>query len=140
MPLPDSQLSPGDHIRVDRRTFTKNVYVKVALDLLGYDPGLWRGLTDFSGLVIDRYYQPVTGSPMFSIDFGRSIGQHEVKVCHTKVDKDQEGNAFPQRALFGSNSVSPVRSCATNGDGQDNVLGEYDTRTCTLRIVRSATS
>jgi hypothetical protein len=88
MPLPDSELSPGDHVRVDKRAFTREIHVKVQLQLLGYDPGLWGGLTEFRGLVVDRYYQQITGCSMFSIDFGGSIGQREIKVCDTKPDHE----------------------------------------------------
>jgi hypothetical protein len=40
MPLPNSTLSPGDHIRVDRRAFTKDVHVRVKLEILGFDRAL----------------------------------------------------------------------------------------------------
>jgi hypothetical protein len=38
--LPNSSLSPGDHIRVDKRAFKKPVHVNVKLVVLGYDPGM----------------------------------------------------------------------------------------------------
>jgi hypothetical protein len=94
MPLADSELSPGDHVRVDKHAFTREVHVKVHLELLGYDPGMWGGLTEFRDLIIDRYYQSITGCPMFSIDFGGSIGQQEIKVCNTKPDSGREGMFF----------------------------------------------
>jgi hypothetical protein len=48
-PLPNSTLSPGDHIRVDKRAFRRAVFVKVKLSLLGYNSGLWGNLESFSG-------------------------------------------------------------------------------------------
>lgn len=51
MPLPNSCLSPGDHIRVDKRAFTEDVHFKVKLKVLGFDRGLWRDLDSFTGLV-----------------------------------------------------------------------------------------
>jgi hypothetical protein len=45
------------------------------------------GLEYFRGIVVDRYYQPVTGSPMFTVDFGGSIGHREIRVMDTVVDE-----------------------------------------------------
>jgi hypothetical protein len=58
-------LSPRDHIQVDKRAFRHNMFVKVKLILLGYDPGLWGDLEIFSGRVANQYYQEVTGFSMF---------------------------------------------------------------------------
>jgi hypothetical protein len=88
--LPADFLSPGDHIRVDKRAFTKPTHIKVKLQVLGFDNGLWGDLVEhFSGLVVDRYYQQVTGAPMFSIQFGRSVETREVKVYDTAPDEDK---------------------------------------------------
>ena len=46
--LPDSALSPRDHMHVDKRACTEDVHVKVPLDLLGYDQSL-RGDLSISG-------------------------------------------------------------------------------------------
>jgi hypothetical protein len=43
MPLPNFDLSPGNHIRVDKRAFTHPMTVRVRLEQLGYDSGLWGG-------------------------------------------------------------------------------------------------
>jgi hypothetical protein len=86
MPLSNSDMSPRKHIRVHKRAFTRPMTVKVKLEHLSYDFGLWEGLEEFAGLVVDRYYQVVTESLMFTINFGGSIGQYEIKVCNTRLD------------------------------------------------------
>lgn len=73
-PLPNSDLSPEDHIRVDKTAFTRDVHIKVSLELLGYDQGIWGDLEYFTGIVVDRYYQEMTGLPMFTVHFSESIG------------------------------------------------------------------
>jgi hypothetical protein len=132
MPLPDLELSPGDHVRVDQRAFIKPTYVKVALEVLGYDPGMWGGLQEFSGIVVDRYYQQVTGSPMFSIDFGGSIAQREVKVCDTRLDTSQQSSPLPRRSLFGTTSTEPEGACTTTGDTCNGLPGKYS---CTTLVI-----
>jgi hypothetical protein len=117
--LPNSELSPGDHVRVDRRAFVHDVHVKVMLDLLGYDRGMWGGLEHFSSHVVDRYYQEVTGFPMFTVDFGGSIGKREVKVCDTIGDAAKTFGGSAQRSLdFGSPSQTELimPSSAVVGD------------------------
>ena len=126
MPFPDFKLSPGNHVCVDKRAFTRNTHVTVKLELLGYDTSLWGGLTKFRGLVVNRYYQQVTGCSMFSVDFGRSIGVREVKVCDTKKDPQREGTFLPRQSLFGSTSTSPKETSIINGDGHMNPAGKYD--------------
>jgi hypothetical protein len=44
MLLPNSELSPGDHIHVDKRAFRSDMHMKVKLEVLDCDPGLWGGL------------------------------------------------------------------------------------------------
>jgi hypothetical protein len=67
MPLPDSQLSPGDHIHIDKHAFTKDIHVKVALDLFGYDPRLWGGLTDTTSSLQDpRCFQSTSEEALAS--------------------------------------------------------------------------
>ena len=83
-PLPNSLLSTGDHICVGKKVFLQPVYVKIRLDLLGYDSGLWEGLEHFSGQIMDRYY------PMFTVQFGGSIGLREVKVCDSILDSSKD--------------------------------------------------
>jgi hypothetical protein len=132
MPLPNLELSPGDHVRVDQRAFTKPTYVKVALELLGYDPGMWGGLQEFSSIVVDRYYQQVTGSPMFSIDFGGSIAQREVKVCDTRLDTSRQSSPLPRRSLFGTTSTEPEAACTTTGDTCNGPPSKYS---CTTLVI-----
>jgi hypothetical protein len=135
-PLPNSQLSPGDHVRVDRRAFVQEVHVKVNLDVLGYDRGMWGGLEYFSGHVVDRYYHDITGFPMFSVDFGGSIGKREVKVCETVDDSTKAVGGGAQRSLdFGSSSPagifmpstmpSPPRSSAAGPNGEGSSRGPF---------------
>lgn len=45
----------GDHIRVDKQAFLRDVFVKVKLDLLRYDPRFWSDLEYFTS-VVDWYY------------------------------------------------------------------------------------
>lgn len=52
---PDCVLSPGDHVRVDHRAFTRPVHVLVKLVVLGIDASLWDDLEKFNGTVVDRY-------------------------------------------------------------------------------------
>jgi hypothetical protein len=125
MPLPNSCLSPGDHIRVDKKAFTEDIHVKVKLEVLGFDRGLWGDLDSFTGLVVDRYYQEVTGAPMFTVDFRGSIGKREVKVCDSVVDETKRFGSGPQRALdFGSPSNSQVeeaRGAGVGGSSQSTI-------------------
>jgi hypothetical protein len=108
-PLPNSGLSPGDHVRVDKRAFLHDVHVKVTLELLGYDRGMWGGLEHFSGHVVDSYYHEVTGFPMFTMDFMGSIGKREVKVCDAILDSAKTFGGSTQRFLdFGSPSVGEI--------------------------------
>jgi hypothetical protein len=107
-PLPNSQLSPGDHVRVDYRAFVDEVHVKVSLDLLGYDRGMWGGLQYFTGAIVDCYYHDVTSFPIFTINFRGSIGKREVKVADTVADPTRAVGDATQRSLdFGS--PSPAR-------------------------------
>jgi hypothetical protein len=88
---------------MDKRAFPRAVHVHVKLAVLGYDPGLWGDLHHFKGLVVDCYYQEVTGSPMFSVDFGGSIGTREVRVCDSSPADSKKSRGPTQRALqFGS--------------------------------------
>jgi hypothetical protein len=82
-PLPNSNLSPSDYIRVDKRAFPRAVHIHVKLVVLGYDPELWGDLQHFRSLMVDRYYQEITGSPILSIDFRDNIGNWEVCACDT---------------------------------------------------------
>jgi hypothetical protein len=75
--------SPTDHARVDHRAFPDLVQVKVRLSLLGFDRTLWGDLEHFTGKVQHRYYHEVTGQPMFSVNFGGSIGIRELRVTDT---------------------------------------------------------
>jgi hypothetical protein len=126
LPLPNSELSPGDHIRVDKRAFTRDVFVKVKLVLLGYDPDLWGDLECFSGVVVDRYYQEVSGSPMFSVDFGGSIGHREVRVMDTVLDNKHGQGGSAQRALdfadVSSGSAAGARTHPDIGSSEGTAL------------------
>jgi hypothetical protein len=126
-PLPNSELSPGDHIRVDKRAFQRDVFVKVKLVLLGYDPRLWGDLEFFSGLVVDRYYQEVSGTPMFSVDFGGSIGHREVRVMDSVVEERHGNEGSAQRSL----DFTGVSS-GSNAGGQ--TLGDIGSNDCTVDV------
>jgi hypothetical protein len=76
--------TPTDHARVDHRAFPAPVYVQVRLSLLGFDHTLWGDLEHFTGQVEHRYYHEVTGQPMFSVNFGGSIGVRELRVSDTE--------------------------------------------------------
>lgn len=125
-PLPNSTLSPGNKIRVDKRAFTDDVYVKVPLDVLGYDRGLWGDLECFGGVVVERYYQEVTGSPMFGVDFGGSIGRREVNVCDSLLDNSKGLGGSTQRVLdFGDTGGSNGESVAiVRGEGSSQSMPE----------------
>ena len=82
-PLLNSRFSPINHIPIDDKAFTRDVYMKVNLEVLGYDWSLLYSLQYFSNLMTHYYYQEVTSLPMFSIDFRSSIGCKEVKVSST---------------------------------------------------------
>jgi hypothetical protein len=63
------------------------------------------GLEEFRGLVVERYYQEVSGASMFGIDFGGSIGRRKVKMEVTRVDTNKQFGSVTQRVLdFGSHS------------------------------------
>jgi hypothetical protein len=109
MPFPNYDLSPSDHIRVDKRAFRSDVHVKVKLEVHGYDRGLWEDLEEFRGLVVERYYQEVNGAPMFGIDFGGNIGRREVKVEATQLDAEKHFGGSTQRALDFGSHPSPSR-------------------------------
>lgn len=47
---------------------------------------MWGGLEYFSSTVVDCYYHDVTGFPMFTVNFGGSIGKREMKVSDTIAD------------------------------------------------------
>ena len=107
MPV-EGNLSPGDHPKVDHRAFPHRVRVKVPLELLGQDSSMWVGLLHFSGEVQHRYYHEVHGNPMFTVDFGDTIGIRELRVCDTSVDNtpDHESMGHTQRALDFAEVVS----------------------------------
>ena len=93
--LPNSNMSPSDHIRVDKRAFPRDVHVHVKLAVLGYDPRLQGDLQHLKRLVVDQYYQEITGSPMFNIDFGGIIDFQEVCVCDIlAANSDKSGGAL----------------------------------------------
>jgi hypothetical protein len=117
-PLPNSHLSPRNHIRVDNRAFTRDVHVKVSVELLGYDWGMWGGLQYFRDIVAEHYYQEVTGSPMFSVDFDGTIGRQEVQVCDTLPNEEKDMRGGVQWSLqFGSPS-NPSAVTGTGGSGE----------------------
>jgi hypothetical protein len=120
-PLPNSDLSPGDHIRVDKWAFTRDVHVKVSLELLGYDQGMWRDLEYFTGIVADWYYQEVTGLPMFTVDFGGSIGYREVHVCDSLPDDEKDIGGAVQRSLQFASPSSPSTVTATACEGASQI-------------------
>ena len=91
--LPNDLLNLGDHIRVDNKAFTKPIHMKVKLDVLGFDHAKWGNLEHFNNLVVDRYYQEVTGASIFFLQFGGSIGIWEVKMCNTTSDEVKRSNA-----------------------------------------------
>jgi hypothetical protein len=88
-PLLNSRFSPINHILIDDKAFTRDVYMKVNLEVLGYDWSLLYSLQHFSSLMANCYYQEVTSLPIFSIDFGSSIGCREVKVSDTWPNKSK---------------------------------------------------
>lgn len=53
-PLPNSALSPSDHIRVDQQAFTRAMQVKYKVEHLGFDSGMWGGLQYFSSIIVDK--------------------------------------------------------------------------------------
>jgi hypothetical protein len=109
-PLPSDLMSPGDHICVNKRAFTSPTHVKVKLRVLGFDSGMWGGLEHFSGLVVDRYYQEVTGAPMFIVQFGGSVGTCEVKVYDTTLDEAKLSAHGARKALnFALSNPRPVQ-------------------------------
>ena len=126
-PLPNSELSPRDHIQVDKHAFQEDVFVKVKLVLLGYDPGLWGDLEFFSGLVVDRYYQKVSGTPMFSVDFGRSIGHREVRVMDNVVDERHGQGGSAQRSL-------DFTGVSSGGNTGGQTLGDIRLNDCTVDV------
>jgi hypothetical protein len=87
--------------------------MKVKLEVLGFDRGMWGNLEHFSGLVVDCYYQEVTRAPMFSVQFGGSVGTREVRVCKTAVDEAKLSALGAQRTLNFVSSSSGCESCAT---------------------------
>jgi hypothetical protein len=77
--------------------------VNIKLVVLGFDPRMWGDLENFKGVVVDCYYQEISGSPMFTVDFGGSIGKREVRVCGTAVADTRGGGGLTQWAFnFGS--------------------------------------
>ena len=110
MPV-EGNLSPDDHPKVDHRAFPHPVRVKVPLEHLGQDSSMVQGLLHLSGEVQHRYYHEVHGNPMFTVDFGGTIGIRELRVCDTLVDNsaDHESMGHTVRALdFAEMVSSPV--------------------------------
>jgi hypothetical protein len=71
------------------------------------------GLEEFAGLVVDRYYQLVSGSPIFTVDFGGSIGRHEVKVCNTQLDSEKQFGQVQRVLDFGEPSSTETAATTT---------------------------
>ena len=124
MPLLNSDLSLGDHIHIDKHTITRDVHVKVKLDVLGYDRGLRGNLKFFLGLVVDRYYQEVSRLPMFSLNFGSSIRRRDVRVSNSLLDEEKESMTSAQRALnFYSDPTSSIATISSEvGEGTSHRL------------------
>jgi hypothetical protein len=94
---------------MDKRAFTRPTHVKVKLDVLGFDPAMWGDLEHFKGLMVDRYYQEVIRASMFSVQFGRSVGIREVKVCDITSDDAQPTEGGAHRCLnFEAASSEPA--------------------------------
>ena len=96
----EGNTSPGDHPKVDHRAFPHPVFVNARMDVLGQDSSLWVGVEHFTGEVQHRYYHEVHGCPMFTIDFGGSIGVRELRVCDTEL-----GVAFDISCMGGTKRV-----------------------------------
>lgn len=107
----ETMFSPRDHVRVDHRAFLGIQHVRVALSVLGFDSSLWGNLSHFRGAVLHRYYHEVHGAPMYTVDFGGSIGICKLRVCDTVADLENEDLVATQRVLdFGEGG-----SCSTAG-------------------------
>ena len=103
-------MSPPDRIMVGTRAFQGEVQVLVKLDVLGLDSTMWGDLQHFRGLVVDRYYQEVHGQPMFTVDFGGSVGLREVLVTDTELDRGATGcHGSTVRVLDFSEPASPLQ-------------------------------
>jgi hypothetical protein len=63
--------------------------VKVSLEVLGYDQCLSDDLEHFRGVVVDRYYQLVTRSPLFTVDFGGTIRIRKIKIYDSLPFEDR---------------------------------------------------
>jgi len=113
-------LSPSnDHIRVDVRAFPREQWVLVKLEVLGFDPGLWDGVAQISGQVLQRYYHEVHGQPMFSLDFGGTIGKREVLVLECVPDDCRQATGVTRVLDFGVEAVDCTpKSATTNAGGR----------------------
>jgi hypothetical protein len=69
-------------------SFPEDIRVMVHSETLDLDPGLVGNNNGVSGLVVSRSYHHVTGTPMFHVDFGGSIGIRSVRVSDSVVDVD----------------------------------------------------
>jgi hypothetical protein len=99
IPLPNSYFNIG----VNEKAIIKDKHVKVKLEVLGFDQGLWGDLEYFSGLVVNKDYEEVTSASIFTIDFTWEHQQREVKVCDTKLDETKKFGCKRQPKLdFGS--------------------------------------
>ena len=125
----EGNTSPGDHPKVDHRAFPHPVFVNARMDVLGQDSSLWVGVEHFTGEVQHRYYHEVHGCPMFTIDFGGSIGVRELRVCDTElgVASDISCMGGTKRVLdFGILSEASPDETAAMGINEHRVTSDID--------------
>lgn len=73
----------------------------VKLEVLGFDPGLWEGVEELSAQVLHWYYHEMHGQPMFSLNFGGTIGKREVLVLESVPDESRSNSGVTRTLDFG---------------------------------------
>lgn len=99
--------------------------------MLGINSAEWRDVAKFKGTVINRYYRETNGTPMFTVDFGGGIGQHEVRVRYASLDHHVQWPYLQPRTLdFGQGPLNTTGSGRSAGAGPSTILnntfGEED--------------
>ena len=125
------QGDPVEHVTpIDARAFPRILHVLVKLSTLGIDETLWGDLQKFSGVVMCRYYHPVTRSPMYAVDFRGGIGHRIVRVSDTKLDIEKqfrcEGRGSGTTGVVeGSGSMSALQQTDIGRGETDNEDPEW---------------
>jgi hypothetical protein len=74
------------NLRMDSFVFSIPIHVMVSIQTLNIDCSLRRGIPNFKGIIVERYYHHIHWAPMFTVNFEGGIGYSEVFVVDTILD------------------------------------------------------